>query len=317
MQANKKKEITKEHDIVINAIQKALKNVPKDIELQKEIFYKDPEYKKYKGVRYDKRYTKCKNHVLKRFNNACCVCLSTEKVVWHHLYSYKYYPDLRTDLNNGVCVCEICHSNFNALYGNVNTLEQFIEFRNTDKNKDGKKLTFAEEIEFRKDSYFGIKEQNTPKQIIKANDGGNTLVKRKETPKEKQNQKKIIDSFESLKSKLASERVLLQEKYGHEKGIKIDFRGKKTTYLSAITNLLKEIMRISTLISCNKIRDKKLMASKFHMTEEYFCKKLQDPTQYLDFTDSEITHLNNIFRNDYPTEYQARNEEINKRLHKK
>jgi hypothetical protein len=310
MQANKRKEITKEHDIIISAIQKALKHVPKDIELQKEKFYKDPEYKKYKGVRYDKGYTKCKNDVLNRFNNTCCVCLSDEKVVWHHLYSYKYYPDLRTDLNNGVCVCEVCHSNFNALYGNINTLEQFIEFRNTDKNKDGKKLTFAEEIEFRKDSYFGIKVQNTH------NIKNDVVVKRKQTPKEKQNQKKIIDSFESLKSKLVKQWLELKEKYGQETGIKIDFRGKVTTSLSAITKLIKEIMRINTLISCNKIIDKKLMASKFHMTEEAFCEKLQDPKQYLNFIDSEITHLHDILRNDYAKEYRTIMDDINKSIHK-
>jgi hypothetical protein len=294
MQANKRKELTKEHDLIIGAIQKALKHVQKDISLQRDNFYKDPEYKKYKGVRYDKGYTKCKNDVLKRFSNACCVCLSTEKVVWHHLYSYKYYPDLRTDLNNGVCVCEVCHSNFNALYGNVNTLEQFIEFRNTDKNKDGKRLTFPEAIESRKSSYFGIKAQNTH------NIKNDSTVKHKQTPKEKENQKKIIDSFESLKSNIIKEEEDLKKKYGYDKGIKINFRGKETTSLSAISKLSKECTRINTLISCNKIRDKKLMASKFHMSEVDFLKKLQDPAQYLNFTDSEITHLNDIKMNDYP-----------------
>lgn len=289
----------------INAIKKALKYAEKDIDAQKEKFYGNAEYKNYTGRRYDKGYNKCKNDVLKRFKNTCCVCLSVENVVWHHLYSYKYYPDLRTEINNGVCICEICHNNFNDLYGNTNTLEQFIEFRKNDKNKNGKQLTFSETVEFGNRNNKQLKEQTTKLKLKNAivSDCDNKVIKGKQNSKERENQKKIIDSFHSLKMKLWNESVELERKYGENKGIQIDFRNKKTTSLSAIKKLKYEVTRINTLISCNKIKDKTLMATKFHMLKDDFCNILQDPTQYLNFTDSQIIHLNDILRNDYKEEY--------------
>ena len=48
----------------------------------------------------------------------------------HHLYSYSIYKDLRTDIHNGVCLCEHCHKKFHKLYGNRhNTKEQYEEFK--------------------------------------------------------------------------------------------------------------------------------------------------------------------------------------------
>ena len=41
------------------------------------------------------------------------------------------------------------------------------------------------------------------------------------------------------------------------------------------------------------------MTTKFHTSKEDLCHKLQNPAQYLSFTDSEIIHLNIILRNDY------------------
>ena len=51
------------------------------------------------------------------------------------------------------------------------------------------------------------------------------------------------------------------------------------------------------------MKDKIIMASKFHMDHTEFCKKLQDPLEYLSFTPSEITHLNKILSEDYKKEY--------------
>ena len=48
----------------------------------------------------------------------------------HHLYSYSKYKHLRTDINNGVCLCEQCHRQFHNEFGNDNTKEQYQNFKN-------------------------------------------------------------------------------------------------------------------------------------------------------------------------------------------
>lgn len=49
----------------------------------------------------------------------------------HHLMSYQYHPELRLDLDNGVCLCRSCHLNFHSAFGNRNnTKKQFEEFVN-------------------------------------------------------------------------------------------------------------------------------------------------------------------------------------------
>lgn len=122
------------HNNTLNSIKNALKNVEKDIGIQIALFHEKRSSKKYTGIRRDKGYNKWKQEVFDRFNNTCCVCLSDKKIICHHLYSYKYYPDLRTDPNNGVCICNSCHQLFNTYYSNINTLEQFLEFNRIMKN---------------------------------------------------------------------------------------------------------------------------------------------------------------------------------------
>jgi len=47
----------------------------------------------------------------------------------HHLYSYKNYPHLRTDIDNGITLCSSCHNRFHKEYGlSNNTKEQFDEW---------------------------------------------------------------------------------------------------------------------------------------------------------------------------------------------
>ena len=215
-------------------------------------------------------------------------------------------------------MCVMCHEKFNDLYTNVNTLEQFIEFREFFKIKKNRKLSYLELQAYKIAVYENSKKKNPT--IPNQTSITQSIVSDKEKkakgsqPKTPVNsQLAIIESFETLKMKLWNEMVALEKKYGREKGIQIEFRGKKTTSLSTIAKLLKEVMRINTLIACNKILDKRIMAIKFHMNHDEFCKKLQDPTQYLTFTDSEITHLNMIQRNDYPEETKARLAEINKK----
>lgn len=63
------------------------------------------------------------------FNNKCFLCDSMEKLNAHHLMNYKDYPELRYDINNGVCLCQKCHKEFHSMYGiRNNTKDQFEEF---------------------------------------------------------------------------------------------------------------------------------------------------------------------------------------------
>ena len=105
--------------------------------------------------------------------------------------------------------------------------------------------------------------------------------------------------------------LALEKKYGRDKSIDIEFRGRKTTSKSAMAKLLKEVTRINTLIECNRLKDKSIMAAKFYMNLDEFCQAIAEPSQYLRFSDAEITHLNRIKSIDYAEEEQANLDEIN------
>lgn len=64
-----------------------------------------------------------------------CQCCGYDKgniLVSHHLYSYDEYEALRTDISNGVTLCENCHKDFHSKCGyGSNTKEQFEEYLKT------------------------------------------------------------------------------------------------------------------------------------------------------------------------------------------
>lgn len=52
----------------------------------------------------------------------------------HHICNWKDYPDLRYDVGNGGCLCDVCHQDFHRAYGKSNnTQKQYNEFLNTEK----------------------------------------------------------------------------------------------------------------------------------------------------------------------------------------
>ena len=63
--------------------------------------------------RNDGGYNEWRNAVLER-DNVCQLCGGWKRLEAHHLFNYKHYPDLRTDVGNGVTLCQWCHQKFHS-----------------------------------------------------------------------------------------------------------------------------------------------------------------------------------------------------------
>lgn len=62
-------------------------------------------------------YSEWRKRIYKRDYYTCQRCSKTGgRVVAHHLYSYKHFPTMRLDLNNGVTLCKECHYDFHINY---------------------------------------------------------------------------------------------------------------------------------------------------------------------------------------------------------
>lgn len=64
-------------------------------------------------------------------DNYTCQCCGKFgcKLNAHHLNGYNWFEEGRTDVNNGVTLCDTCHKNFHSIYGNGdNTIEQYQEW---------------------------------------------------------------------------------------------------------------------------------------------------------------------------------------------
>ena len=103
----------------------------------------NPNYKSYLSEkdRTDRRlspnYKNWIQEVLKVNNYTCQVCLDKTggNLEVHHLESYHWCKELRTDLNNSICICSKCHIKFHKKFGYLyNTTEQFIKFIKQEKN---------------------------------------------------------------------------------------------------------------------------------------------------------------------------------------
>jgi 5-methylcytosine-specific restriction endonuclease McrA len=75
-------------------------------------------------------YYKWRKSVYERDNYTCQVCGSKSgDIVAHHIESYASNPELRTDIDNGIVMCEGCHIKFHSIYGiNGATKENLNEF---------------------------------------------------------------------------------------------------------------------------------------------------------------------------------------------
>lgn len=65
-------------------------------------------------------------------DNYTCQCCGDNKggnLNAHHLNGFHWDKEHRTDINNGVTLCEKCHKEFHKIYGKRNnTITQFREF---------------------------------------------------------------------------------------------------------------------------------------------------------------------------------------------
>lgn len=62
-------------------------------------------------------YKQWRNQVYKKDNYKCVICGSKEKLNAHHKKSWKEYPELRYDVDNGETFCEKCHIKYHQLNG--------------------------------------------------------------------------------------------------------------------------------------------------------------------------------------------------------
>lgn len=67
------------------------------------------------------------HNVLKRDLYTCQCCGDKNKLEVHHLDGYNWCTDKRTDVDNGVTLCEYCHKIFHKRYGNKNVTKECYE----------------------------------------------------------------------------------------------------------------------------------------------------------------------------------------------
>ena len=87
-------------------------------------------YKKH-GRHYE-GYKDFRESVFERDGYACVKCGDDKggNLNAHHLLSFNEYPELRTDINNGVTLCVDCHLEFHRNYGRAGfTKDDFKEFK--------------------------------------------------------------------------------------------------------------------------------------------------------------------------------------------
>lgn len=76
-------------------------------------------------------YAYWRREVYKKDNYTCQICGDNKggNLNAHHIDGYNWCKERRTDIDNGVTLCDICHNTFHKIYGfGNNTKEQYNEF---------------------------------------------------------------------------------------------------------------------------------------------------------------------------------------------
>lgn len=71
--------------------------------------WKEDKTNPYQAERVSYKAKEWSKQVRKRDNNTCVKCGETKKLHAHHIKSFKEYPELRYDLDNGMTLCVSCH----------------------------------------------------------------------------------------------------------------------------------------------------------------------------------------------------------------
>lgn len=84
-------------------------------------------------------YSKWRNSVFERDNYRCMKCGDSQggNLVAHHLDGYGWCIEKRTDIDNGVTLCEQCHTDFHSKYGyGNNTKSEYDEWVTIDHSEE-------------------------------------------------------------------------------------------------------------------------------------------------------------------------------------
>ncbi len=96
---------------------------------------KNPNWKggitsKNRIIRTSNSYRAWKEQVLNKDGSICRKCQVVTTTV-HHLFSFRDWPELRFEVDNGITVCTVCHRQFHNQFGwTHNTPAQMMEFLN-------------------------------------------------------------------------------------------------------------------------------------------------------------------------------------------
>lgn len=93
----------------------------------RSVLHSSPEnIRQRKYIEYYKWKDDCNN----RDSKTCQICKCKNNIRVHHKFNYADFPDQRTNIDNGVCLCKNCHVSFHKRYGErYNTPEQYEEFK--------------------------------------------------------------------------------------------------------------------------------------------------------------------------------------------
>lgn len=117
------------------------------------IFYHDENVNRLVNGRNSTKYRQFVRDVLERDNYKCVICNSNMNLEVHHIKPYAKYKEFRTDINNGITLCELHHSamvlgGFHQTYGTRNNtseqLQMYIDNKRNELNLP--KITIEEII---------------------------------------------------------------------------------------------------------------------------------------------------------------------------
>lgn len=116
-----------------------IENKPKGENHPSWNFNKTNEEREKDRTLYGEEYKHWRAEVYERDNYTCQCCGDDRghNLNAHHLDGYNWCKEKRTEVDNGITLCETCHKEFHKLYGQGNnTKEQYEEFiKNKDNNE--------------------------------------------------------------------------------------------------------------------------------------------------------------------------------------